>query len=259
MLLHVDDYGPGPVVVLLHGFPLDHAMWHHQRDEVGALYRVIAPDLRGQGKTPAPEGPYSIDEMADDVIETLDALQLEEPVAIGGLSMGGYVALSIAARYPGRLKGLMFLNTRAGADSPEAAKGREALRRKMEEAGSVEPVVEAMFGRLFSEATRRDHPEEIARLHRRASHGSMLGIAGAMQALATRPDRTADLAGIDTPTLVVAGLEDVFVPIDEARSMAAAIPGTRRLVEVADAGHLAPLEKPKVVNAAILEFLEGLG
>ncbi len=120
MLLDFDDDGPGPVVVLLHGFPLDRTMWSFQRSSVGSIYRLITPDLRGHGHSAAPEGVYSVDAMADDVIETLDALQLTGPVHLGGLSMGGYVALSIAERYPERVKALMLINTRAAGDSPES-------------------------------------------------------------------------------------------------------------------------------------------
>src|SRR3954471_9509993 len=122
MLLNYSDDGPGPVVVLLHGFPLDHTMWESQIQTLGSIYRVIAPDLRGHGRSAAPDGIYPIDDMADDVVEMLDALRISEPVVVGGLSMGGYVALSLAARYPKRLRGLMLMNTRAGADSPEAAR-----------------------------------------------------------------------------------------------------------------------------------------
>jgi pimeloyl-ACP methyl ester carboxylesterase len=135
MLLAFDDVGPGPVVVLIHGFPFDRSMWSHQRSSVGSIYRVILPDLRGHGTSAAPEGIYTVDEMADDVLELLDALQIAEPVVIGGLSMGGYVALSIAARHPERLKALMLINTRASADTSETARVREDLARQVESSG----------------------------------------------------------------------------------------------------------------------------
>src|SRR5437899_2884541 len=80
MLLAFDDYGPGPVVVLLHGFPLNRSMWSAQESTIGSIYRVIAPDLRGHGETAAPEGVYSMDDMAGDVVELLDALGIREPV-----------------------------------------------------------------------------------------------------------------------------------------------------------------------------------
>ena len=257
MLLDFDDDGPGPVVVLLHGFPLDRSMWTHQRASIGSIYRLITPDLRGHGRSAAPDGVYSVDEMADDVIETLDALQLTEPVVLGGLSMGGYIALSIAERYPERLKGLMLINTRAAGDDPEAARKREEQANAIEASGDIEPLVVASLGKLFAEATTQAHPEVVRRLHSHMSHTPARAVVGALRGLATRPDRTGFLPGIAIPTLVVAGLEDAIVPIAEARAMAAAIPGSH-FVAVPHAGHLAPLENHQATDAAILGFLESL-
>ena len=156
MLLAFDDVGPGPVVVLLHGFPLDRWMWTHQKASIGAIYRLIVPDLRGHGSSAAPDGIYTVDGMADDVLELLDALQLTGPVVFGGLSMGGYIALSIAARHPDRVKALMLMNTRAAADSPEAAGARQELAAEVEAHGP---------GR----AGGRDHaPQALRAIHRRA-------------------------------------------------------------------------------------------
>src|SRR5206468_3126285 len=87
MLLAYDDFGPGPVVVLLHGFPLNRKIWSAQETSIGSMYRVIAPDLRGHGTSAAPEGIYTMDAMAGDVIALLDALQIKDPVVLGGLSM----------------------------------------------------------------------------------------------------------------------------------------------------------------------------
>ena len=94
MLLAYDDHGPGPVVVLLHGFPLDRSMWSAQVSDVGSIYRLITPDLRGFGQSAAPDGIYTMDDMADDVAELLGTLGIREPIVLGGLSMGGYVAFA---------------------------------------------------------------------------------------------------------------------------------------------------------------------
>src|SRR4051812_16873266 len=132
MLLAYDDDGPGPVVVLLHGFPLNRKIWSAQEASVGSIYRVIAPDLRGHGQSAAPAGVYTMDDMAGDVLELLDALQVDGPVVLGGLSMGGYVALSLLALAPERVRALMLIDTRASADTPEAARNREELARVVE-------------------------------------------------------------------------------------------------------------------------------
>src|SRR5436309_7326571 len=113
-----DDVGAGPAVVLLHAFPLSRSMWRPQREDLQSVCRVITPDLRGFGGTGGFEGPPSVDQMADDVAALLDALPVNEPVVVGGLSMGGYVALAFARRFAGRLRGLILADTRAEADTP---------------------------------------------------------------------------------------------------------------------------------------------
>ena len=103
------DEGSGPAVVLLHGSPLGRKLWKEQIEGIGSIYRVIAPDLRGHGDSAAPEGDDTIDDMADDVVELLDRLGLSTPVVVGGIALGGYVALSMVARYPDRLRALMLM------------------------------------------------------------------------------------------------------------------------------------------------------
>jgi pimeloyl-ACP methyl ester carboxylesterase len=257
MLLEYSDEGPGPVVVLLHGFPLNRTMWSGQLTGLGAVYRVIAPDLRGQGSTAAPGGVYTMELMADDAIETLDHLGLREPVVLGGLSMGGYVALAAMVKYPDRFRALILMDTRATADTLEAAANREVLARQVETSGDVTAVVDGMMPRLFSPLTREQRPEVLAEAREAMIATQPLGIIGALRGMAARPDRTADLASIRVPTLVLGGSDDVISTPDEMRRLAAAIPGA--LFEViAEAGHLAPMEKPEAVNATLFDWLRRL-
>jgi len=258
MRLAFAEEGPGPAVVLLHGFPLSRAMWKEQLTGIGSIYRVIAPDLRGHGDSPAPAGTYTIDEMADDVVELLDYLGLDEPVVVGGLSMGGYVALSMAERYPARLRGLMLMDTRAAADTPEAAQKREETAQDVLESRNVRALVESMIPRLFARKTIAQRPERVAMLSEAMEHNTPRGVAGALRAMAIRPDRSDDLARIRVPTIVMVGEEDAITPPSEAMALADAIAGAR-LEVIADAGHLAPYENPAVANAVILRFLDGLG
>jgi pimeloyl-ACP methyl ester carboxylesterase len=257
MLLAYDDHGPGPVVVLLHGFPLNRSIWEHQAAGVGSRYRLILPDLRGQGGSAAPPGDYTMDGMADDVMELLDALQINEPVVLGGLSMGGYVALSLVERFPERWLGLMLMSTKAEADTPEAKHTREELMRQIEGAGNVKPVVDAMLPRILSESTRAQQPQVVARVRAIMEKTTPRGMIGALRGLTARPDRTGMLRQIAVPTLLLFGADDVITPPDTALRLASAIPNTRSLV-IEKAGHLAPLENCDAANGAILRFLAEL-
>jgi pimeloyl-ACP methyl ester carboxylesterase len=232
-------------------------MWKEQVNGIGPIYRVIAPDLRGHGDSPAPDGDYTIDEMADDVVELLDHLHVSEPVVVGGLSMGGYVALSLAARYADRVRALMLMDTRAAADTPEAAEKREELARAVLAAGHPGPAVEAMMPRLFAKITLEEHPAKVEPLRELMQRNTARGVVGALRAMATRPDRRADLAAIRVPTLVLVGEEDVVTPPAEAQSLADAIAGAR-LEVIPEAGHLAPYENHSVANSVLLRFLESL-
>jgi pimeloyl-ACP methyl ester carboxylesterase len=254
MLLAYDDYGPGPVVVLLHGFPLTRKIWRAQETSLGSMYRVIAPDLRGHGESAAPEGVYTVDTMADDVIELLDVLQITSPVVLGGLSMGGYVALTLMARYPQRFRGLMLIDTRATADTPEAARTREELARTVETTKSTKQVVDAMLPKLFSDETRMKRADLIPPVKAAMERTPPRGVAGALRGMAQRPDRTAMLASITVPVLVLVGAHDAITPVEESRTMAAALPNAQ-LVVIPGAGHLAPLENSEAANAAMLGFL----
>ncbi len=254
MLLAYDDHGPGPVVVLLHGFPLNRSLWEHQTGSVGSRYRLILPDLRGHGASAAPPGTYSMDVLADDVIELLDVLQLTEPVVLGGLSMGGYVALSIMARFPQRVRALILMDTKAEADTPAAAEAREVMASQIEGAQDVKPVVDAMLPRLLSASSAAAYPEMVARVRKMLETTAPRGVIGALRGLATRPDRTAMLSSIRVPTLLLFGQEDVITPPETAQTLASAIPYAQTVI-IPKAGHLPPLENADAVNAALLNFL----
>lgn len=258
MRLAFTDQGAGPVVVLLHGFPLSRAMWTEQVKALSASHRVIAPDLRGHGESPAPDGAYTMESMADDVVELLDGLGINDSVALGGLSMGGYVSLALALKYPDRVRALMLLDTKAEADSPEAADAREKSAREVLEAGNPGSVVEAMVPKLFAEATIKGNPALVDSFRSLMNKTPAAGVAGALRGMAVRPDQTGRLGEIKVPSLVIVGEHDAITPPEGARNMAAALPASQFEV-IPGAGHLSPRENPEAVNAVILKFLSGLG
>jgi pimeloyl-ACP methyl ester carboxylesterase len=253
------ESGPadGPPLVLLHGFPFDHSIWDHQRAELSDRRRVVALDLRGHGRSATAETDFAIDRQADDVLETLDTIGLTGPVALGGLSMGGYVALSIAARHPERLRALLLIDTRAAADAPEAAANRLALASRLEAEGSAEPVAQAFLPRLFGPLTHQRNPGAVEAVGRLIRATPLATLAGCLRAMAARPDRTADLATIRIPTLVVAGEHDVITTPEEARGMAEALP-LGRLAIIPEAGHLTCLENPEAATGVLHAFLDDI-
>jgi pimeloyl-ACP methyl ester carboxylesterase len=199
-----------------------------------------------------------MDEMADDVVELLDDLKIEQPIVLGGLSMGGYVALSLACRHPRRVRGLMLIDSRAAADTPEAARLREAMAQVVLQANHAGSIIETMVPRLFGRSTLEHHPERVGPILAIMEKTSAQGVAGALRGMAIRPDRRADLASIHLPTLVMVGEDDVISTVAEAREISGALPDAR-LEVIPAAGHLAPYENPTAANEVMLGFLNHVG
>ncbi len=250
-LWHVDR-GAGLPLLLVHGFPLDHGMWASQIDAFSPRCRVIAPDLRGFGRSPATDDAVAMDQFADDLAALLDALEVREPAVVCGLSMGGYIAFQFWRRHASRLRGLILCDTRAAADSPEAAAARFGMAERILREGPA--PLESMATRLFAETTHRERPEVVESVRRTILAADPRGVAASLRGMAQRPDMTASLGRIRCPTLVLVGQCDALSPPTEMRAMAAAMPDSK-FVEIPDAGHLAPLENPAAVNAAIDDFL----
>lgn len=257
MLLKADDRGRGPAVVLLHGYPLNRTMWTELAERLADRRRVITPDLPGHGESDAPASVYTMEWMASSVLETVDALGVREPFVVGGLSMGGYVAQALAVDHARRLRGLILLNTRAIGDDPEQAQTREAAAAEIERTGNVEAVARSMIPRLLAPGSIAANPALRERVERMMLGTSVTGIAGALRGMAVRPDRRDDLPRIPLPTCVIAGDQDAIVPLPEAQAIASALP-TARLVVVAGAGHLTPLETPTAVFQAVSHYLDDL-
>lgn len=260
--LHVLDEGRGPVLLLVHGFPLDHSMWREQASGLAGAHRVVAPDLRGFGLSVVPSlhgrsqdalDTISMAQLADDLAALLDALGIQEPITLCGLSMGGYVAFEFWRRHGSRLARLILCDTQAVADTPEAARGRFELADKVLSQGAM-VVAEAMLPKLISPANMSRLPAVVEAVRQMILRTPPATIAAALRGLAGRDDFTSRLSQIDVPSLVICGQHDAICPPEKMRGLAAALPNAR-YVEIAGAGHVAPLESPAEVNAAVREFL----
>jgi len=250
--LAFDDRGTGPAILFLHGYPLDRTLWRHQ---LGAFdgWRTLAPDLRGLGRSDAPDLGYSMATYADDLVALLDAIGVDD-VVLCALSMGGYVAFEFVRQHRPRVRGLVLVDTRAGADSAEGRKGRDTAMADLREGGPP-LIAEQMLPRLLGPKAPDALRDEVRAM---MASAPAAGLHGALAAMRDRPDSTEllpTLAGL--PTLVVVGAEDRLTPPRDAEAMAKGIPGAR-LVVIAEAGHLAPLEQPQVFNGHLRSFLERL-
>jgi 3-oxoadipate enol-lactonase len=239
------------VLLLIHGFPLDSRLWDAQLASLASNVRVIAPDLRGSGRSDAPPGPYGMDQHADDLVSLLDSLGIRRAV-VAGLSMGGYIAFALWRRYPERVRALVLADTRAEPDSPPARANRDASAARVRTSGPA-AFAEEMLPRLMAPASM-GHPRIRSRALHMMAEQTTAGLLGALAALRDRPDSCPLLPDIAVPTLVIVGREDILTPPADARAMADAIPRAR-VVEVPGAGHLSPLENPRAFDAALREFL----
>jgi pimeloyl-ACP methyl ester carboxylesterase len=267
--LGYDDHGSGPAVVLLHPFPFARDIWsggNGQDDVVVALarrFRVIVVDARGFGEsalrathpTPGASKPYAITDLADDLAALLDALAVPR-AALVGMSMGGYTALAFAALHPARLSALVLADTRAAADTPDVRAKREEALATIHGQGPT-AYLDGSLARLLSP----DAPPAVRALARARAEARADSLVAGIEALRDRPDRTAELAAITCPALVVCGALDQVTPPAEMRRMSAAIgdrgsaAGAARYVELVGAGHIAHLEAGEAFTTAVGSFL----
>ena len=256
--LAVHTAGAGVPLVLLHAFPLDHGMWERQAPLADHL-RLIVPDLRGFGMS-GDSLPESISQFADDTVALLDALHVEGPAVICGISMGGYVAQQIVARHPDRVAAAVLVDTRLQADTPEARAGRTDLAAKVGRLGQG-ILADAMIPRLLAEsAAARGLPgrADVESLLRQLILAQPVEtIQAALAALGSRPDMTAEMQQARPPMLLVVGEEDAITPPAFMEQAEEIIPHAKLLI-VPQAGHLPPLEQPEIFNAAVLDFLRQL-
>lgn len=246
-----DEVGTGVPVVLLHGFPHNRSLWAPQTSAMVEHGRCIAPDLRGFGDSGC-EGPFSMDQYAEDVVALLDNLGIDRAV-VAGLSMGGYVAFALWRLRPELVRGLVLADTRAGADSSETRAKRLELMAVARDKGAA-AVANAQITGMVGASTRAHNPALVNGLHQMLASAPVEGIVGGLQAMMDRPDSTGLLATIDVPTLIIVGEEDALTPVKESRAMHAAITGSTLQV-IPGAGHVSNLEKPAAFNHVFGEFL----
>ena len=250
--LNVVDVGQGPVILFVHGFPLDHTVWKHQIEEFSKSNRVVCPDLRGYGQSPRTTSDVSMRGLGLNLATLLDGLKINQPVCYCGLSMGGYIGWEFWKQFPDRLSQIVACDTRAAADS-EAVKRARIMSAKLVSINGTEKLAKEMVQKLFwkpnlskgfastiEDTIRNTHPASV-------SDGQL--------AMAARSDATTWLPEIKVPTLFVVGEFDEITTPEEMRGNAELVPDST-FVQVTKAGHLSPLENPVEFNDALRSFLQ---
>src|SRR5690349_22025692 len=239
------DTGMGQPVVLLHGYPFNRTLWNEQVSALSNSYRVITPDLRGLGESDSRPGAATMNRMAQDVAELLDHLEISRAV-IGGLSIGGYVALAFYKQFPSRVRALILADTRAQADTEEGKQTRFQQAEKALAEGMA-GIADAMLPKLLTPETVSKRPEVVKRVRDMMLKTKPEGAASALLGMAEREDQSEFISTINVPTLIVVGREDAITPLADSEAMHAKIQHSR-LVVLDNAGHVSNLEQTEQFN-----------
>jgi 3-oxoadipate enol-lactonase len=248
--LHPTTVDDRPALILLHAFPLDRRMWKPQIEVFGRQVPFAAIDLPGFGESRDAQLPPDLDAWADAIVAALDQGFGGRRLIVAGLSMGGYVALRIAARHRDRLAGLILADTRAVGDSDTAKQGRTAAIELIRTQG-LAPFVDDLIPKLVAPQTSGMIKAELINL---AMEQKPESVVAALEAMRDRPDSADLLPTLDLPTLLVVGEHDLLTPQTEAEAMMDRMPdATLRVIQ--GAGHLSNVEQPESFTAGLVGFL----
>ena len=248
-----DDFGTSEIpIIFIHGFPFNKETWQPQVEFLRARHRVIAYDIRGFGKSTSGKEESSIGLFADDLIDFMDALQIKKAI-VCGLSMGGYILLNAAHRYPERFEGLVLCDTQCNPDTAEGREKRFDSIKKIEAEG-LGDYADASVKNLFCKNTFDTNKKLVSDIHETILTTSPNAITSTLSALANRSDTCPILSEISLMTLIICGKEDVITPPAKAEILNTGIKNSS-LVIIEEAGHLSNLEQVDEFNHALGKFI----
>lgn len=250
--INYDDQGEGKLpIIFIHGFPFDKSSWQPQLDHLSHYQRVITYDIRGFGKSTHNDEKISVQLLADDLIQFMDALQITKAI-VCGLSMGGYILLNALNRYPKRFAAIILSDTQCIADTPEA-KEKRLKNIKLIESGGLNEYTDTMIKNLFYSESLTTKKEVVETIRKVMLNTSENILTATLHALANREEMCYALENIIIPTLIISGKEDKAVPPQQSTFMHQQIP--RSILHFIDkAGHLPNLEKPDEFNLLVKDF-----
>ncbi|KAA0911578.1 3-oxoadipate enol-lactonase [Pusillimonas sp. ANT_WB101] len=243
----LDGKRDAPVVMFSNSLGTTESMWAAQTEALRQNFTVLTYDARGHGASIATKGPYTLEQLGNDVIKLLDHLSLSQ-VAFCGISMGGVTGQWLAIHASQRISQLIICNSAAKIGTPEAWQERADLVRSQ----GMAPVADGAAPRWFTEAFAASQPSTVSSLTDALRATNPEGYASCCEALAYA-DLREEIATITAPTLIIAGSHDPVTTTADADFMASRIAGSKRVDLLAS--HLSNIEASQAFNQAVLQFL----
>ncbi|MFT9848784.1 alpha/beta fold hydrolase [Aneurinibacillus sp. REN35] len=249
--LAYQEQGQGEAVVLLHGFCGSSTYWDSVIPELAKDYRVIAPDLRGHGDSAASVGTYSMELFAEDCKQLLDTLDISQATLFGH-SLGGYITLAFAEKYPERLKAFGLIHSTGLPDTDEAKQNRYKGAERIAQEG-IEPFVNDLVPKLFSPDNLSSMKDDVEKVRQIGAATEPEGAQNTLKGMAERPNRNAVIANTSLPVLLVAGQDDQVIAPDKTFSVEQQLLTTATLPHV---GHMSMYEGPNKLIDTLRSFLQ---
>ena len=247
--LYYREQGTGPTVILIHGFPLNHQVWNDFAEKLSDSYQVVTPDLPGFGKSPLPDGGFSVDDVAQTVRQWIRDRQYSRPVIVGH-SLGGYITLALAALERELLSGMCLFHSTALADSEEKIQSRNKVLEFIEKQG-VQAFTSNFVGQLYADPQHSSIPKVKAI----AVQAPKETVAGYTRAMRDRKDRRDVLRTFPNPILFLAGEKDQGIPPDTILQQAALCQRGEAVI-LPEVGHMGMFESEGPCLKKITKFLE---
>lgn len=244
------DMGLGEPIVLLHGFCGSMAYWDKVKEKLSMNYRVILVDLRGHGQSNSNVYPFTIDDMAKDIKELLESLQVGK-VYLFGHSLGGYITLSLLEHYPEKIKGIGLIHSTAFPDTEEGKIGRTTAAQSIEKDG-IKPFIDGLVPKLFADVNLNTVKNEVEKTRQIGYATNPEAAKQTLLAMKNRPDRNEMLRNSNVPILLVAGELDKIIPVNKTFSVEGSMIQTKIIHH---AGHMSMYEQPETLFDIIWEFL----
>lgn len=248
------DEGPenAPVIIFIHGFPLNKSMWRKQAEALKESTRVIAYDVRGHGDSDSGTVDFSIELFVQDLLSLLDLLKIDKAI-LCGLSMGGYIALNAIENHPDRFRALVLCDSNCVPDTPEAREKRVKAIESIREKG-VKKYVDESIEYLLAAENFTTKPGLVAEIRTMMVNTAWQTLVNTLQALSNRKETCSKLPEIRIPVLIIVGIEDIITPPDAAKFIHKKINGSMLSI-LPHAGHLSNLENPEQFNDILKKFV----